>query len=83
MSVQTYDTTTLADDALIQGDPPPVEQLIVRVLGRAHQMAESSDDPAGSRLVLSVAHSFADELAVAHPEFDRRRFIHTITDGRS
>jgi hypothetical protein len=46
-------------------------------------MAESSDDPAGSRLVLSVAHSFADELAVAHPEFDRRRFIHTITDGRS
>jgi hypothetical protein len=82
MSAQTYDTTTLAD-ALIQGDPPPVEQLIARVLGRAHQMAESSDEPAGSRLVLSVAHSFADELAVAHPEFDRGRFIHTITDGRS
>jgi hypothetical protein len=46
-------------------------------------MAESDDDPAGARLVLRVAHSFADELAIAHPEFDRGRFIQTITDGQS
>jgi hypothetical protein len=82
MSVQTYDATTFSA-TLIAGDPPAVEQLIARVLGRAHQMAEDSDDPDGARLVLHVAHSFADELAVAHPDFDRRRFIHTITDGRS
>jgi hypothetical protein len=82
MSAQTYDPTTVAD-ALIQGDPPPVEQLIARVLGRAHQMAESDDDPAGARLVLRVAHSFADELVIAHPEFDRGRFVHTITDGQA
>lgn len=82
MSAETYDTT-IVGDALIQGDPPPVEQLIARVLGRAHRMAERSDDPAGSRLVLRVAHSFADELAVAHPGFDRGCFVHTITDGQS
>jgi hypothetical protein len=82
MSAHTYDTDTIAD-ALIHADPPPVEQLIARVLGRAHQMAESDDDPASARLVLRVAHSFADELAIAHPEFDRGRFIQTITDGQS
>jgi hypothetical protein len=82
MSAQTYDTDTITD-ALIQGAPLAVEQLIARVLGRAHQAAERYDDPAEARVVLHVAHSFADELAIAHPEFDRGRFIHTVTDGQS
>jgi hypothetical protein len=82
MSAQPYDTDTIAD-ALIQGDPLVVEQLIARVLGRAHQMAESYDDPTEARVVLHVAHSFADELAIAQPEFDRGRFIQTVTDGQS
>jgi hypothetical protein len=30
-----------------------------------------------------VAHSFADELAVADPEFDRLRFIQTVTESPS
>jgi hypothetical protein len=77
-ATQTYDI-----DALVEGDPREVEQLIARVLGRAHRLAESYDAPSEARSVLQLAHSFADELAVVDPEFDRARFIHLVTDGRS
>jgi hypothetical protein len=81
MSAQMYDTDPIAD-ALIEPDPPAVEQLIARVLARAHQMAESHDDARAARVVLLVAHSFADELEIARPEFERALFIHTITDAQ-
>jgi hypothetical protein len=79
---QTNDSDTIAD-ALIQGDPVAVEQLIAHVLGRAHRMAESFEAPNEARAILHVAHSFADELAVADPEFDRLGFIQTVTDSPS
>jgi hypothetical protein len=78
----TDDTDTFAD-ALIQADPLAVEQLIARVLGRAHRMAESYDAPDEARAIFHVAHSFADELAITYREFDRARFIHTVTDSQS
>ena len=81
-ATQTYDTDTIAD-ALAQGDPVAVEELIAHVLGRAHRMAESYDAPTEARAILHVAHAFADELAGADPEFDRALFIHTVTDGQS
>jgi hypothetical protein len=79
---QTNDSDTIAD-ALMQGDPVAVRELIAHVLGRAHRMAESFDAPDEARVILRVAHSFADELAVADPEFDRLRFIQTVTDSPS
>jgi len=79
---QTDDGDTIAD-ALIQGDPVPVEHLIAHVLGRAHRTAEELSSPDEARAILHVAHSFADELASADPQFDRLRFIKTATDTPS
>jgi hypothetical protein len=79
---QSNDSDTIAD-ALMQRDPVAVQELIAHVLGRAHRMAESFDAPDEARVILRVAHSFADELAVADPEFDRLRFIQTVTDSPS
>ena len=79
---QTNDSDTIAD-ALIHGDPVPVEQLIAHVLCRAHRMAEALSAPNEARAILHVAQSFADELAIADPKFDRLRFIQAATDGPS
>ena len=57
----------------------PVEQLIARVLHRAHRRAEELDAPGEARAILEVAHSFADELATTNPRFDRLRFIEAAT----
>ncbi len=57
----------------------PVEQLIARVLGRAHRAAEALDAPNEARAILHLAQSFADELAAANPRFDRLRFIEAAT----
>jgi hypothetical protein len=70
-------------DVLIQGDPLAVEELIAHVLGRAHRMAESLNSPNEARAIFHVAHSFADELAGADPQFDRLRFIQTVTNSSS
>ena len=79
---QSNDSDTIVD-ALMQGDPVAVQELIAHVLGRAHRTAESFDAPDEARVILRVAHSFADELAVADPEFDRLRFIQTVTESPS
>ena len=59
---------------------------IVEVLGRAHRTAQAADEPGEARAILNVAHEFANELAAARADFDRKRFIHEITvighDGR-
>ena len=57
----------------------PVEQLIARVLGRAHRAAEALDAPSEARTILHLAQSFADELAAANPRFDRLGFIEAAT----
>jgi hypothetical protein len=67
------------DDALVQGDPIAVEQLITDVLCRAHRTAEALNAPDEARVILRVAHSFADELAATDPLFDRVRFIDAAT----
>jgi hypothetical protein len=65
--------------ALVQRDPEAVEQLIADVLRRTHQMTTAFDGPHERRAILSVAQSFADELATANPRFDRLRFIRDAT----
>jgi hypothetical protein len=67
------------DDALVQGDPIAVEQLIADVLRRAHQTAEDLNAPDEARAILRVAQSFADELTTTDARFDRLRFIDAVT----
>jgi hypothetical protein len=67
------------DDALVQADPVAVEQLIARVLCRAHRTAEELDATNEARAILEVAHSFADELTTMNPQFDRMQFIEAAT----
>ena len=70
-------------DASRARDWQGVEQLITRVLWRAHQAAELVDEPDDVRGILYVAHCFADELATANPRFDRLSFIRAVTEGPS
>src|SRR5919109_2615921 len=60
-----------------------VDQLIARVLDRAHRTAEAVDEPNQARAILRVAQSFADELATADPRFDRLQFIKDATEDPS
>ena len=67
-------------------ETPPneaVDQLIARVLDRAHRTAEAVDEPNQARTILHVAQSFADELAIADPRFDRLQFIKDATEDPS
>lgn len=67
------------NDALEEKEPEAVDQLITRVLRRAHGTAEALDRPNEARAILHLAQSFADELATADPRFDRVRFIEDAT----
>jgi hypothetical protein len=67
-------TTSIAP-APIEMHSETVDQLIARVLNRAHRSMEALDAPAEARAVLHVAHAFADELATLDPRFDRLQFI--------
>jgi hypothetical protein len=62
---------------------PITDQLITRVLSRAHQMAEAANAPNEARAVLYIAHSFADELVTLDPRFDRLQFIKDVTEDPS
>jgi len=79
---QTNVSDELAD-ALAGGDAVAIEELIAHVLGRAHRRAERFNAPDEARAIFHVAHSFADELAGADPQFDRARFIRTATNSSS
>jgi hypothetical protein len=70
-------------DALEEGEPEAVDELITRVLRRAHGTAEGLDRPEEARAILHLAQSFADELATGDSCFDRLRFIHDATEDRS
>ena len=67
----------------LERDPQAVEQLIARVLGRAHRKMEAIDAPNDARTILHVAESFADELAALDPRFDRLQFIKEVTEDPS
>jgi hypothetical protein len=59
----------------------PVEELIARVLGRAHRQMEVRGAPNEARGILHAAHSFADELSAMDPRFDRMRFMKEATEN--
>jgi hypothetical protein len=66
-------------DPLAEREPEPID-LIASVLQRAHVAAVAHDEPDEARVILHVAQSFADELAVANPCFDRLGFIRDATE---
>ena len=66
---------------LVEGDPEAVDQFVARVLRRAHQSAEARDAADEARVILGVAHLFADEFIASHPGFDRLGFVAAATDG--
>jgi hypothetical protein len=74
---------TSVHDVAVEGGLAAVEELIARVLCRAHRMAEELGSPGEARAVFHLAHSFADELAVVDPQFDRIAFIETATAAAS
>jgi len=53
------------------------------VLRRAHRSSEALNAPDEARAILHVAQSFADELTVANPRFDRVQFIKDVTEHPS
>ena len=75
--------TLSAPPAPIETTHETVDQLIARVLRRAHRNANAANSPSEARAVLHVAHSFADELAAADPGFDRPRFVAMATEAPS
>jgi hypothetical protein len=50
------------------------------VLDRAHRAAHAHAAPDEARVILGLAHLFADELAKTNLRFDRLRFIHAATE---
>ena len=70
-----------APPAPIETPHETVDELIARVLRRAHGTMEALNAPGEARAILHVAHSFADELATLDPRFDRLRFIKDATEA--
>jgi hypothetical protein len=64
-------------------DPEAVNQLVTRVLSRAHRTMEALHAPNQTRAILDVAQSFADELVTLDPGFDRLQFIKDVTEDPS
>ena len=69
------------NDALVEGGPEAVDQFVARVLRRAHESAEARAAADEARVILGVAHLFADEFTASHPGFDRLGFVEAATDG--
>ena len=67
----------------LERDPEAVDQLIARVLSRAHRTMEALNAPNEARTILHIAHSFADELTTLDPRFDRLQFIKAVTEDPS
>jgi hypothetical protein len=70
----------LIGDELLRKEPETIDELIARVLRQAHQTAEDLNTPSDARMILHMAHSFADELATRNPRFDRVGFVRAATD---
>jgi hypothetical protein len=69
-----------APTAPVETPHEDVDELIARVLSRAHRTMEARNAPDEARAVLDVALSFADELATLDPRFDRLQFIKDVTE---
>ena len=72
-----------APTAPIETPHETVDELIARILRRAHGTMEARNAPGEARGVLHVAQSFADELATLDPRFDRLQFIKDATEDPS
>ena len=59
-----------------------VEAFLTRVLREEHEAAEAADATREARMILRLAHSFADEFEAVKPDFDRVAFIHAATTHR-
>jgi hypothetical protein len=70
----------LMGDTMLRADLEALHEVIVRVLHQVHQTAKELDTPNDARVILHVAHSFADELATTNPQFDRLAFVRAATD---
>jgi hypothetical protein len=70
-------------DALVAGDAEAVDQFVARVLRRAHANAEARNQASEARVILGVAHLFADELTAGDPGFDRMGFVTAVTEDPS
>ncbi len=81
MSVTTTDTRRrFANELLVAGEPLAVDEFVARVLGRAHRAACAHAEPDEARVILELAHLFADELATTNVRFDRLRFIEAVIE---
>jgi hypothetical protein len=76
---QNRHSPTDEPSAVGPGEPVGITELIASVLGRAHRTAENQNASSEARAILHVAHSFADELAITNPQFDRSSFIRAAT----
>jgi hypothetical protein len=75
--------SSAAPDMALEREAETVDQMIARVLSRAHGTMEARGATAEARAVLHVAHSFADEMATLDPRFDRVQFIKDATEDPS
>jgi hypothetical protein len=74
---------TLTSPTLVKCNHEAIDELVARVLRRAHRGIEHLGSPDEARAILHVAHSFADELADLDPRFDRLQFMKDVTEDRS
>ena len=74
---------TLTSPTLVKCNHEAVDELVARVLSRAHRAIEHLGSPHEARAILHVAHSFADELADLDPRFDRLQFMKDVTEDPS
>ena len=70
----------ITKELLVTDEPMAVDELVARVLGRAHHAACANAAPDEARMILRLAHLFADELAKTTPRFDRLRFIEAAVE---
>jgi hypothetical protein len=77
----TVNETTVNVSVNEPSEPEAIDKVIVRVLRSAHQTAEDGCDPGDARVILHMAHAFADELTTSDPDFDRTGFIKAATNG--
>jgi hypothetical protein len=68
-------TRRFAPEVLVADEPLAIDEFVARVLGQAHQAAYAHAAPDEARVILRLAHLFADELAKTNAQFDRLRFI--------
>jgi hypothetical protein len=71
------------NDTLVEGDAEALDQFVARVLRTAHQAAEDRNAPSEARVILDLAHLFADELIAGDPGFDRIGFVIAATEDPS